>query len=222
LISTLKIVLTRDNSHTLIHADFNEHYHSTFGAIQESEHVFIDAGLNFARNKNNYLEVLEIGFGTGLNALLTYLWSTNNCIKINYTGIEAYPITSSIAASLNFAERLNMDKKDFVKMHHEKIKLISLSEKFKLIKIIDKVENIELNDSQFDVVFFDAFSPDKQPELWTENIFRKIANSMKIGGVLTTYSTKGIVKRALKSVGLTIEKLPGPHGKREILRALKT
>lgn len=217
-----KIVTTRDNSHTLIHPDFCEHYHSAFGAIQESEYVFIDAGLNFALNENKSLKVLEIGFGTGLNALLTFLWTNKKSIKIRYTGIEAYPISSKIAAGLNYPERLNTDQKIFLKMHHEKVKSIALSEKFELNKIVEKVENVELEDSQFDVVFFDAFSPDIQPEMWTETIFKKMFSTLKTGGVLSTYSTKGTVKRALISAGFTIEKLPGPPGKREILRAFKS
>ena len=219
--SAYKIVTTRDNSHTLIHPRFNEHYHSVFGAIQESEHVFIQSGLAFLPHEKKTIHVLELGFGTGLNALLSYLWSLKNDVKICYTGLEAYPVPVSLAAKLNYHELVDVSLEVFMKMHSNKKASTSITEHFMLTRIKDRIEYFEPENSKYDVVFFDAFSPETQPELWTEVIFKKLYRSLKNGGVLTTYSTKGIVKRAMKSSGFIIEKLPGPPGKREILRAIK-
>lgn len=217
----LKPVLTSDNSHTFFDKRTGEHYHSTFGAIQESEHIFIKAGLDYKSQKSTEVNILEVGFGTGLNALLTYKYSKDNFLNINYFAIEAYPIEQNEAEILNYPAILNMGKEDFQKMHKKTEETIKIGERFIIQKQFDKLELVEFAKKQFDIVYFDAFSPEAQPELWTENIFKMIFDSMKINGVLTTYSCKGIVKRALKSAGFQIEKLPGPPGKREFLRAEK-
>ena len=216
-----KAILTSDNSHTFFDKRTGEHYHSTFGAIQESEHIFISAGLEFIIKNKSDINILEIGFGTGLNALLSYKHASDNLFNISYFAIEAYPIEQSEAAVLNYPKILKTDPKAFLQMHEKTEEIIKIGERFILQKQFDKLELIEFAKEQFDVVFFDAFSPDVQPELWTEDIFRKIFDSMKMNAVLTTYSCKGIVKRALKSAGFQIEKLPGPPGKREFLRAVK-
>ena len=216
-----KIIKTADGSHTLNHAGFSEHYHSTFGAIQESQHVFIKSGLDYLPTNLKKIDVLEIGFGTGLNALLTFLWANKNKTIVNYTGVEAYRIMVNLAEELNYPQLLKADAEIFLKMHLAQSEEIALSKYFNFNRITRLLQELQLRESVYDIVYFDAFSPDTQPELWTKTIFTKLNTAMKRGGVLTTYSTKGIVKRALKAAGFNIEKLPGPPGKREILRAVK-
>lgn len=216
-----KIITTADGSHTLKHPDLPEHYHSTFGAIRESQHVFIKSGLESISSEIKLLNILEVGFGTGLNAFLTLLWANKNRVLVNYTGIEAFPISMKIAKELNYPLLLKADNAIFLKMHSVNDEVINLSEYFSIQQKIVSLLDIQFKDSSFDVVYFDAFSPDTQPELWTEAVFSKLYRALKKQSVLTTYSTKGIVKRAMKAVGFKIEKLPGPPGKREILRALK-
>lgn len=216
-----KAILTSDNSHTFFDKRTGEHYHSTFGAIQESEHIFINAALEYKSQNSKEVNILEVGFGTGLNALLTYKYANYNFLKINYFAIEAYPVEQNDAEILNYPEILNMWKEDFLRMHEKTEEIIKIGERFILQKQFAKLELVKFDKEQFDIVYFDAFSPEVQPELWTEDIFKMIFNSMKENAVLTTYSCKGIVKRALKSAGFQIEKLPGPPGKREFLRAEK-
>ena len=211
---------TADGSFTLFNPDFGEHYHSTFGAIQESEHIFIRAGLEPFIGRHDTIHVFEMGFGTGLNALLTFLQAEKTGQKIRYYGLEAFPISMETAKMLNYPEFLNADQKLFLKFH-EPDNLINISPEFTLVKETGTMEQTVLPDEHFDVVYFDAFSPEAQPELWTQEIFGKIYNAMKTGGVLTTYSCKGTVKRAMKAAGFQLEKLPGPPGKREFLRAMK-
>ena len=211
---------TADGSFTLFNPDFGEHYHSTFGAIQESEHIFIRAGLESFIGRHDTIHVFEMGFGTGLNALLTFLQAEKTGQKIRYYGLEAFPISMETAKMLNYPEFLNADQKLFLKFH-EPDNLINISPEFTLVKETGTMEQTVLPDEHFDVVYFDAFSPEAQPELWTQEIFGKIYNAMKTGGVLTTYSCKGTVKRAMKAAGFQLEKLPGPPGKREFLRAMK-
>lgn len=217
----MKRVLTSDNSHTLFNEKVGEHYHSTFGAIQESMHIFIEAGLKRLMESKTNINILEMGFGTGLNALLSLKFAMENNLTIDYCGIEAYPIKEEDAVNLNYPAILDMEMEIFLAMHRSNKELVKIADNFSLQKIISKLQDVDLADDKYDLVYFDAFSPEAQPELWTEEVFAKIFNSMKIGGVLTTYSCKGIVKRALRSVGFKIKRLPGPPGKREFLRAEK-
>ncbi len=205
-------IITLDKSHTLFNEQIGEHYHSTFGAIQESEHIF---------NNKSDINILEIGFGTGLNALLTLKFARGHNLKTNYHGIEAFPISIEQAMMLNYPELIGIEQDVFIKMHESGEENKAISRSFVLKKSLIKLEDTKLPENFFDLVYFDAFSPDSQPELWTEEIFQKIYDSMRTDSILTTYSCKGIVKRALKSAGFQIEKLPGPPGKREFLRALK-
>jgi len=220
----IKLVVTADGSSTLFVVELNEHYHSTFGAIQESRHIFIEAGFKHQQKKFNQIKILEIGFGTGLNALLSLDESVRNEVQTDYCGIEPYPVKSEFIEALNYGKVL---KNEFLSTHFIQIHetawncRVKLASNFVLEKMKDTIENVELPDSYFNIVYFDAFGPDVQSEIWTEKIFKKIYNSMVPDGVLVTYSVKGIIKRALKSVGFTIEKLSGPIGKREFLRALK-
>jgi tRNA U34 5-methylaminomethyl-2-thiouridine-forming methyltransferase MnmC len=215
-----QIVKTDDGSFTLYNSVLKEHYHSTFGAIQESGHVFIQSGLEAISLTDQPLVLLEVGFGTGLNALLSLIWAERNKQHINYLGVEAFPITLELAGQLNYPDILGIDAGVFMKMHVPGKTGVILSDYFKLEVHANYFADEILHPDHFDLVFFDAFSPDVQPELWSVGVFKKIAVSMKRGGILTTYSTKGTVKRALASAGFKIEKLPGPPGKREILRAV--
>jgi len=217
--NTLQV--SRDGSHTLMSQHFGETYHSSFGAVQESNHIFMDAALGFVKGGLMRISVFEVGFGTGLNALLAYKYARDNHIEINYVAVEKYPVEMSVVEQLNYPSLLSLEKDLFLKMHGAKGKEVLLSPFFKLTVIEAALQDYPMPEDFFNVVFFDAFSPESQPEMWKQSCFEKIYQSMQAGGVLTTYSSKGIVKRALKAAGFSIEKLPGPPGKREFVRAVK-
>jgi tRNA U34 5-methylaminomethyl-2-thiouridine-forming methyltransferase MnmC len=214
---------TGDGSMTIHIPEWNEQYHSKHGAINEALHVFIQAGLQYFLNasKSKEVKILEIGFGTGLNAFLTQLFSEKQQIKIEYTGVEAYPVLSSEIEELNYPKLLQSSEAVFEKLHQIPWeKLIQVSENFKLKKkkqFFSEIDDIEA----FNVIYFDAFGARVQPELWTEVIFKKMYRALKLDGVLVTYAAKGSVRRAMESVGFKVERLPGPPGKREMLRAVK-
>lgn len=210
------IVTTADGSHSLYIAEFDEHYHSVHGAIQESKHVFIDAGLRPLASLPQ-LNILEIGFGTGLNALLTFLSAPDQ--KIHYTSLEAFPVEASVASSLNYCGLLGSNEQAFFENMHncEWERDIIISENFSLHKMKAKLQEAEF-EMQFDLVYFDAFAPRVQPELWTEEIFSKLFSVMTANSILVTYCAKGEVKRNLKKAGFIVETLPGPPGKREMVR----
>lgn len=215
---------TADGSHTLFVPELNEHYHSTNGALQESELVFIHNGLHNVPDCLKEINVLEVGFGTGLNALLTVLAAKKQRRKINYVAVEPAPVAKEILEKLNYPSIIGgTEAAGYYKKLHESSWTFPafLSDYFILSKIQARLEDITLRDEQFHLVFFDAFGPEVQPELWTEQIFSQLYKCLKPGGILVTYSCKGTVKRALKAAGFTIEKLPGPAGKREVLRAMK-
>jgi tRNA U34 5-methylaminomethyl-2-thiouridine-forming methyltransferase MnmC len=215
---------TADGSHTLFVPGLNEHYHSTNGALQESMQVFIENGLRYVPPCTKEIILLEVGFGTGLNALLTVLEAKKEKRKINYVAVEPEPVDREILEQLNFASVIGgTEAVGYFKKLHEAgwVYPAYLSDYFIISKIQAKLEDITLKEAQFNLVYFDAFGPDVQPELWTEQIFTQLYNCMKPDGILVTYSCKGTVKRALKAAGFTIEKLPGPAGKREVLRAVK-
>ncbi len=211
-------VKTKDGSHTLFNESAGEHYHSVFGAIQESEHIFIRAGLEGYKNQEKELRVLEIGFGTGLNALLSSRWAEKHEQFIHYLGIEAFPLSQEVLKKLNYAALLHVSSALFMKMHSspERRQISS----FLSLKILyEKFQDYYPESNRFHIVFFDAFSPGSQPEMWTVEGFLKIYKALVPGGILVTYSCKGSVKQALKTAGFRLEKLPGPPGKREFLRA---
>lgn len=218
-----EIVITEDGSTSLFVPEINEYFHSHFGAIQESKHIFIQSGFLCDKiQKKNNISILEIGFGTGLNCYLTYLQNLDIDKQIYYEGIEFYPLCSKEYNNLNYPKQLNSESTSdlFLKLHQSPWNQeINIDKKFELLKRDESFEYISLKPNQFDLVYFDSFSPDKQPEMWTH--FLKVYDAMRPGAILVTYSTKGIVKRALKSSGFSIEKLAGPTGKREILRAFK-
>ena len=225
--SQLKI--TEDGSHTLFVSEIDECYHSTKGAIQESMHIFINAG--FKQCVKPDVNVLEIGFGTGLNAFLTLnLLTTNEEISgkkienkiINYTAIELFPVEIEKVIQLNYPEIIDKNKRTlFEKLHTcEWNKAVKITDNFTLTKLNADFTAIELNGT-FDMIYFDAFSPEKQPEMWSEEMFKKLYLCAAENSVLTTYCAKGSVRRAMQAAGFQVERLPGPPGKREILRARK-
>lgn len=209
--------ITKDGTQTIFIPELNEHYHSTNGALQEAEIVYLNAGLNYCNKQK--INILEIGFGTGLNTYLTMLKSDK---EIRYTALELYPLSEDEILNLNYFDIIEGGSKElFFKMHDAKWNTFSpITNTFSLRKINDNLET-HYFDLKYDVVYFDAFAPEIQPHLWTVDIFKKIYSSMNDGGILTTYCVKGIVKRALKTCGFKIEKLPGAAGKREMLRATK-
>jgi tRNA U34 5-methylaminomethyl-2-thiouridine-forming methyltransferase MnmC len=222
---TPELIITADGSHTLFLPELNESYHSRFGAVQESLHIFIRSGLMALPEDLMKINILEVGFGTGLNAILTLQFVLTNKKKIEYTAVEAYPLDKTVYEKLNYAHLPQMENvKDFFLPLHQvrDNEFTAISANFSLKKIIKKIEECELPPAHFDLVYFDAFAPLVQPELWTEAVFHKIAASMRRGAILVTYSCKGSVKRALKETGFSIVKIPGPQGKREFLRATKT
>ena len=202
-----KLLITDDGSHTLYSKRVDESYHSIHGAIQESNHIFINAGLNsFSKGSAHKINILEIGIGTGLNVLLSYLWARENNVEIEYHGFEPYPISASKALLLNYPQLLSLDPKIFMEIHSNRKSKTKLASNFTFSFIEEYIENANLPTDYFNVVFFDAFSPEAQPEMWSKEIFSSIHSSMVKEGILTTYSCKGDVKRALKSAGFLIEK----------------
>ena len=220
------IIKTSDGSHSLYSAELNEHYHSIYGAIQESNHVFINAGFKKINSENSELfeiKILEIGLGTGLNVFLTFLESEklNGCIR--YHAIEAFPLTIDLIEKLNYVDYLTAEKYRtvFNQIHtSEWEKPTKFSDQFIFTKVDEKIQDCTLK-TKFNLIYFDAFGPRVQPEMWTEEVFSKLYSTLELNGYLVTYCAKGQVKRTLKKVGFSIESLPGPAGKREMIRAFK-
>ena len=229
---TRKIISTQDGSSTIFIPEWNESYHSKHGAVQEAYHVFIRNGFELLSNKK-VISILEIGFGTGLNALITLLESQNSEQIIHYTGLEKYPVEENEYDLLNYPGAI-LDfhptlpfAEDEIQNYYSKLmqsdwkEFQTLSSTFNLRKIQTDFLDFNYPFEEFDLIYFDAFGARVQPELWTEELFRKIYDSMKLNAVFTTYSSKGSVRRALIEVGLNVKKHPGPPGKREMLIAKK-
>lgn len=215
------IIQTRDGSTTIHIEGWDECYHSRFGAIQEAQHVFIKNGLSLFENKS--ISILEIGFGTGLNAFITFIESQKLNQKIDYVGVEAYPVSAEEVVSMNYVSELNAESECdiFKKMHQcNWEEQIILSDNFLFTKRQQFFEDI-IDLEKFDLIYFDAFGFDAQPELWSTPIFKKMYNALKSNGVLVTYAARGVVKRSMIEVGFKVEKLEGPPGKREMFRAKK-
>ncbi|AUP81023.1 tRNA (5-methylaminomethyl-2-thiouridine)(34)-methyltransferase MnmD [Flavivirga eckloniae] len=232
-----EVVITADGSSTIHLPDWNEQYHSKHGAIQEAYHVFIKHGLHhfcnpellhgaeskYVSGSHKTIAVLEIGFGTGLNAFITLLEAEKLNIAIDYFGVEGYPVLMDEINQLNYPAELQAREKEvYFKQLHE----VSWNEKYAIAKnfSLEKQNRFfsEIKETDmYHIVYFDAFGARVQPELWTESIFLKMYKALKIGGLLVTYSAKGSVRRAMESVGFKVERLPGPPGKREMLRAVK-
>ncbi|UII75117.1 tRNA (5-methylaminomethyl-2-thiouridine)(34)-methyltransferase MnmD [Flagellimonas sp. HMM57] len=216
-----KIITTADGSKTIQIEDWDEQYHSKHGAVQEAYHVFIQNGLRLFQDR--CISILEVGFGTGLNAFITYLESVRLKLSVEYIGVEAFPVKSEEIAALNYIENLNAHEHQelFEKMHSSSWETkTKIAQNFELLKQLKDFKSI--NDANlFNLVYYDAFGARVQPDLWTEELFLKMYSALKKDGVLVTYSAKGSVRRALEAVGFSVERLPGPPGKREMLRATK-
>ena len=215
------IISTADGSKTLYIADWNESYHSRHGAIQEAYHVFITHGLRQFYNTD--ISLLEIGLGTGLNALITMLESTKQQLTVNYVGVEAFPVAISEVQQLDYVTALKTPQ---VKTVFEQMHLcpweesVALTPRFTLTKQRKDIREVQ-DKNRFHLIYFDAFGARVQPELWTEEVFSNMYAALQQQGILVTYAAKGSVRRALQQVGFTVERLPGPPGKREMLRAIK-
>lgn len=215
-----QLVTTSDGSHTLFVPSLNEHYHSTNGAIQESLHIFIKEGLH--QCSQTKINIFEVGFGTGLNAYMTMMEAEKTKKQILFSSIEAYPLSQNEIKLLNYPEQIkNADKKLFQLLHEcEWNKKIKISDYFTIWKIKKDFISFQFQE-QYDLFFFDAFSPEKQAEIWSEEIFEKIYHASTNNGILTTYCAKGNVRRAMQKAGFSVERIPGPPGKREMLRCRK-
>ncbi len=218
---------TADGSYTLFIPEMDEHYHSVNGAVQESEYVFIQKGFDFRLCQGSCfpsgMRVLEFGFGTGLNALITWKHATEKSLcSIQYYTIEKYPLDTNVALKLQYGHQVWPEEEDgFSRLHDASWdKDVMLSDRFLLHKIYGDFRQVVLPE-HIDLVYFDAFAPDKQQGIWEEDLFQRIYSVMNPGGVLTTYCAKGTVRRIMQKVGFIVERLPGPPGKREMLRAVK-
>ncbi len=217
-----ELVKTDDGSHTLFISVPGEHYHSTFGAVQESMHIFIDAGLR--QCKKAVLNIFEAGFGTGLNAYLTALEISGTGQAIRYIAVEKYPLPPEIWSKLNYPAFIpGGDPELFQKIHQAAWNQeVKITEYFSILKQSSDLTVCDFSAFPlFDLIYFDAFSPEKQPELWDIAIFRQLAGHCFPCAKIVTYCAKGVVRRSLSEAGFTPEKIPGPPGKREILRGTK-
>ena len=216
-----EIKMTSDGSQTLYVPELDEHYHSVHGAIQESDHVFIDKGIDALFLKE--VKVLEVGIGTGLNCLLTALWSDKHQLKVHYTGIDPFPVSEELNKSLNYPSQIKSNK---AQEYFDKIveslweDPITVHDQFVLTKKEQRIEDFE-SDQLYDIIYFDAFGPNSQKELWEYHILEKVYRLMSKKGIFVTYCAKGQLKRDLNAIGYNVETLKGPPGKREMTRARK-
>lgn len=218
-----KIEITADGSHTLFVPELNEHYHSVNGAMQESNHVFIDAGLHYCTKEE--IMIFEVGFGTGLNAFLTLIDSQKSNKKIHYKSIETYPLDMEIIDQLNYTDSFSVHHRLlYTAMHKAEWGTeVEITPDFFLTKIKNDFTQYcfePLADS-IDLIYFDAFAPDKQPDMWNQQLFNQLYKISTDQAILVTYCAKGVVRRMLQAAGYKTERLPGPPGKREMLRATK-
>ncbi|RNI30106.1 SAM-dependent methyltransferase [Rufibacter immobilis] len=220
----VEVKQTKDGSTTLFVPALNEHYHSVHGALQESLHVFIKMGLQAALETRTGVRVLEVGFGTGLNALLTLQHTLASGATVHYTTLEKYPLTPQVVAQLQFDKFiLNPELLDFFGPLHAAAweQPVPVTPQFTLLKLETDLEAFAPSPNSYDLIYFDAFAPEKQPHLWTDAIFQKMHDCLSPGGTLVTYCAKGSFKRSLKAAGFAVEALPGPPGKREMTRGVK-
>jgi tRNA U34 5-methylaminomethyl-2-thiouridine-forming methyltransferase MnmC len=219
---TTTILETADGSHTLQSERYDESYHSKNGALNEAVHVFINAGLNYfcEHHKPAKIRILEVGFGTGLNSVLTRIHA--DTVAIHYITCEAFPVKPELISQLNYAQQLTISPEIFTSLHDCDWEVdVAISAQFTLHKMETRLEDLKLADNSIDIIYFDAFSPDTQPELWTVNIFTALHSLLSPYGILVTYSAKGDVKRALKQAGFKVKRLDGPVGKWHMVRAHK-
>jgi tRNA U34 5-methylaminomethyl-2-thiouridine-forming methyltransferase MnmC len=219
----MPILTTKDGSHSLLSLQFNATYHSPFGAVSETDHVFLGAGLRYLARTQKNIRILEAGFGTGLNAFMTWMEAERTGLVVEYTGVELHPVDLETASALNYAAVLGAPDRhpDFLKLHRaEWGQILRLSENFTFAKLLQPIQAVEQEDA-FDLVYFDAFDPSVQPELWTLEVFVNLFRSMHPGGILVTYCSQGAFRRNLRQAGFWVEKLPGTLGKWEITRGHK-
>jgi len=217
------ITATADGSNTLYNETIGEHYHSKHGALQESKHVFIEAGLKFATQHNNEVSVLEVGFGTGLNFVLSLDYCTSHQIKLDYTSIEAFPLTTDVINQTGYAEYVSPETwRGFITNYEPSLHSPQVLTPLCHLEIAAKPLAEFATDKKFDLIYYDAFSVQHQPEMWSDEIIAHVCSFLNSGGVFVTYAITGKLKRAVKACGFTIEKLPGAPGKREMLRARRS
>lgn len=217
------LLTTGDGSATLHIPEWNEQYHSKHGAVAEALHVFIKEGLHhwMSNHNSDTIRILEMGFGTGLNVVLTYAEAEANAWKIDITTVEAYPLSLEEIEPLKYHDLVSLPKETFLELHKSDWEVKhSLSELFQLTKMQLFFSELDI-ESEFDLVYFDAFGIRVQPDLWTEEIFGKMYRALVPGGILVTYAANGNARRALQAVGFEVERIPGPPGKREMMRATK-
>jgi tRNA U34 5-methylaminomethyl-2-thiouridine-forming methyltransferase MnmC len=217
-----EIIVTADGSKTIYLPEWNEHYHSSHGALQEAHHVFIKHGLT--KCTEDYITILEMGFGTGLNAFLTYFASEKRHQYVHYIGVEVFPPSEEEWKAMDYSQYANDPDAESVyeKMHQCVWELPQeLSEHFVLEKRQKTIQEMSMPAGSVDLIYYDAFGPRVQPELWSLEVFQKMFDWLSPGGIFVTYCAKGQVKRDLKSAGFLVESLPGPPGKREMTRAIK-
>jgi tRNA U34 5-methylaminomethyl-2-thiouridine-forming methyltransferase MnmC len=218
----IEIITTSDGSHSLRNNRLNETYHSVHGALRESRHVFLKNGLQHFHesHRGQDISILEVGFGTGLNALLTLLFAVENNVFIRYTTLEPFPLEEAVWSKLNYGSQLKAED-HFAALHmadcNREVEMVT---EFRMVKIAEGLQEAKLNEG-YDVVYFDAFAPSVQPVLWARDALEKVVVHLKAGGVFVTYSAKGQLKRDLKDLGLRVETLPGPPGKNEMVRGTK-
>ncbi len=220
----LRVIKTEDGSSTIYNPALRETYHSTHGAITESRYVFIEKGLDYFllhHSKKEPVNVFEVGFGTGLNAVLAFHWAVQNKRQVYYESIEAFPLSNDIVNELNYFQSHDELRAALINLHNLNWeKKTQLSEYFEMLKVHRKIQDY-LPQYKFDIVFFDAFAPSKQSEMWDKDILAKIIDMLSDRGVFVTYCAKGQLKRDLKELGCEVETLPGPPGKKEMVRAVK-
>jgi len=216
------ITQTADGSNTLYNETIGEHYHSKHGALQESKHVFIDAGLKFATAGKSEISVLEVGFGTGLNFILSFEYCVANNIRLNYTSIEAFPLTTDVINQTGYSAYVSSEIwNDFLTNYENTLKSKQTLSPFCKLEIPHTTLIDFDTEERFDIIYYDAFSVQHQPEMWSDEMIAHACNFLKSEGTFVTYAITGKLKRALKANGFVIEKLPGAPGKREMLRAVK-
>lgn len=219
-----KIILTADGSATVYVPEIDATFHSRHGALAESLHVYVEAGLAYFRHAhpgNEHCRIFEMGFGTGLNAWLSARYAAEQRYPVFYEAVERYPLSAEAVQQLNYVTIAEAGAADWQQLHEVPWEQPSVvNDAFTLLK-----RNVDLlhwqADAPFNVVYYDAFSPGDQPELWTEEVFRRLYDALLPGGVLVTYCSKSVVRKALQAAGFTVHKVPGPWGKREILRAIR-
>ena len=215
----LQLKKTRDGSYTLYRPDLDEHYHSIYGAVQESQYIYINNGLQLISKP--VIRIFDLGFGTGLNAILSLIDSDKSGKALIYDSIEKYPLNTGYIRKLNYTDFLPENYHDiFYKIHDYQWNVSEIAGSMKLTKISGDIRDYVFT-GKYDLIYFDAFSPEKEPDLWSADIFRKIFHALDQGGLLVTYSVKGKIRRILADIGFTIQKIQGPPGKKQILKASK-